>query len=226
MTAQDTGRYNVGHTYCFIEVQYERKEESFFPLYIPGKDELKAINLHMATCKEHHKVHEEWDPKKELKCDGYIFETPHSTDETKTHTWHCQYPQAHYGQMDDSMDYKILLSSEIEDPITSSERLLWGIPQIERYLENILRSINPNGAFTIKDDDDLVKGLAQHAEEVMSLYQEKTGIELIIHQWVVTRRDTDELLETNILKVSSGSGRGTRWEIKDGVLQIAEIENV
>lgn len=99
-------RFEVGRNYVFMRVLFTGRPR-LMNRYIPWEDTLDSIQTINLTCKEHHKVPGEFSD--ERKFDGFIFE------DAEGGIWYNQYPNAHYGQLDDRMDYHAERHFEIKE---------------------------------------------------------------------------------------------------------------
>lgn len=96
-------RYDLGKKYIFISQNY-KKGESYSFVYTPWNGDCDLVNeVIVAECIEVHSVPIEYS---ESMGTGYVFKDQHNR------IWHCQYPVAHYGQISDDMDRKLVLHAE------------------------------------------------------------------------------------------------------------------
>lgn len=120
-------RYTVGKKEYFIRVVFERPEPLFFPLYLPGYDKLKEIQIIPLMCVEHHKVHGDYDDRTQPpQHDGYVFK-----DLNTEQIYHNQYPTASYGQLDDSQNYMVRPVGDFKTAYTD----------LEGHVDNIMRGL-------------------------------------------------------------------------------------
>lgn len=123
-------RYTVGKKNYFIRVVFERPEPILFPLYLPGHDKLKEIQIISLMCVEHHKVHGDYDDRAQPpQHDGYIFK-----DLETGRIYQNQYPTASYGQLDDSQNYTVRLATDFGTIYTD----------LESHVDNIMRGLRLN----------------------------------------------------------------------------------
>jgi len=129
-------RFNVGQKYAFVQVTFERDKGVFIASskYIPWRDTLKSIQVHVFTCESHHKVPNQWVDQ--LIHDGFIF----SSDSNK---YHNQYPRASYGQLSDNEDYMVTLHLDSPDKydFVNKSRSDYRFELASNYLSNLLYEI-------------------------------------------------------------------------------------
>ncbi len=93
------------------------------------------------TVAEHRRVPNEWDPKEELRHDGFILKDEEGM------VWHNQYPRASYGQLSDTQDrvFEYCLDGKSTDEITALINNEHEVPlfyeDMEESLARILRGI-------------------------------------------------------------------------------------
>lgn len=94
-------RFIVGQKYYFVRTLFEMKEPRFGRLYYPWLDKLQSIDVITLVCGKEYDVAWDQDPDQEKKYKGYIL-----LDEG-ANRWANQYPNASYGQLDDSADRRV-----------------------------------------------------------------------------------------------------------------------
>lgn len=198
-------RFEVGHTYTFLRTLYTPGRPSFVNVYIPWEDTLTDIQAINLTCKEHHKVPNEFNPE-DKKYDGFVFEGADGG------VWYNQYPTASYGQLDDTQDRRVerhfetceMFSVDDEgEPLKNAEGLLIkrtdaeGVKNYEIWqdmfenpfelatmrLGNIYRAINPLASrltLESKKREALREHLNALVEKVEATSQQKVIFEPIV----------------------------------------------
>lgn len=181
-------RYNVGEEKIFLKVNFQAARLRFGSLYLPWEDKLENIELKKLRCEEHHRVPGNWDD--EVKHDGFIFV---EYDGTTTTRYRNQWPRASYGQLDTSMDYKVIDNNSGE---------LTFYTDAEEYLSNILRGIRD---LKKEEKQKEVDALQAHFDEVVKLIEElghKAEVKPVEFKKLDGTVEThDDILETVISKV-------------------------
>jgi len=113
----DTLRYTPGHSYAFTRILYRNKGDEVVSksgLFDPKQHDFVAIDLVLLNCERWERVHWEYDPASEKKYDGFIFREVGGQNDGRI--FHNQYPAAHFGQIDDSANYRAR-------PVQTEERI-------------------------------------------------------------------------------------------------------
>lgn len=163
-------RFNVGEKPFFVRVDYTPGEKSFFrTLYMPWNgDKINSIQIIQLEVMEHHKVPWDQDPAGELKYDGFVMKEV--TKEGHGDTFHNQYPDACYGQLDDTNDRVVFRQPHREDEFWGARFTL-----LSSYLTNLVREERRT-----KDglEQDMRLMLAAHREEIEKVLKDKFGVEV------------------------------------------------
>lgn len=155
-------RYTVGKKEYFIRVVFERPEPILFPLYLPGHDKLKEIQIISLMCVEHHKVYNDYDDRTQLpQHDGYIFK-----DLETRQIFHNQYPTASFGQLDDSQNYVVRPNDNIQTFYVD----------LESHVDNIMRGLRSNRT-NLNDEVKFTHALRDHLNEIIeALFQQHNAL--------------------------------------------------
>lgn len=103
-------RFNVGETLFFVKIDFTPSQSNAFgsALYMPWKgDTLNEIKIIKLKVTEHHKVAWDGDPHDRPDHDGYVLREIVRINENSAiygETYYNQYPEASYGQVDNSFD--------------------------------------------------------------------------------------------------------------------------
>lgn len=155
-------RYTVGTKVPFISIKFcTETGQPGIGTYLPWEDKLEGITIRHMLCKEHHKVHEHWDPKKDLCHDGFVF------DDQCGGLWNNQYPHAHYGQLDDRGNWMIFCANK--------ESKMESMSDLTFYLENLKMGIKEIGKINRPDSTTKVSALQKHLDNVIEQYESSTG---------------------------------------------------
>lgn len=103
----ETLRYTPGNSYAFTRILYRLKGDDVVRksgLFDPKQHDFVAIDLVLLNCERQERVHWEFDDKEEKKYDGFIFRQVGGENDGRV--FHNQYPVAHFGQLDDSANYR------------------------------------------------------------------------------------------------------------------------
>lgn len=132
----ETLRYTPGNMYAFVRIKYQQKGQALVRksgLYDPKNHDFVGFDLVLLRCERRERVHWEYDDTNEKKYDGFIFTQIGGDDSGRV--FHNQYPVAHFGQLDDSANYRA-------KPARTAERIaqLEEIEQSDKnaYLQEIL----------------------------------------------------------------------------------------
>ncbi|AXG67017.1 hypothetical protein HOU08_gp291 [Dickeya phage vB_DsoM_JA29] len=153
------------------------------------KDKLKDIQFVVGTCKEHHKVPWDQDPKGEKKYDGFIFELSDGIKATN------QYPSASYGQMSDTADGVIsLLSHYYEkfdkdfDRISEADVYLEYF-SFQRHMENLESAIYKFSPEGDKNDPEYYAMLNERRTLLITELARQLNMGIRFTQYSVTTKD-------------------------------------
>ncbi len=100
-------RYTPGHSYAFARVLYREKGSEIvrrWGLFDPKNHDFVGCDIVLLRCERMEHVHWEFDPKEEKKHQGFVF--TEVGGEHGGRVFHNQYPIAHFGQLDDSANYR------------------------------------------------------------------------------------------------------------------------
>jgi hypothetical protein len=123
-------RYNIGQEYVFINTRIAAADKDGWAgfSYYPGQSVITSISMVKLRCIEHHKVYASYDDRTEDPThDGFVFEDAFGN------RWNNQYPNAAYGQMDTSNDFRVRWPENLmnKDNVFDSFRL------VENVLEDL-----------------------------------------------------------------------------------------
>lgn len=192
-------RYEIGEKipFLFLEVDHNGKPPFFGPRYLPWDHKLISVTIHLLECKEHHKVPNEWDEERKLKDDGFIFE-----DETGQR-WFNQYPQSHYGQLDDTNDRRVFKA----DGDSHSGYLGPWLQHAYEYLENLWRGVHQfrtdestrqqfvsaeNAGNSAAKADEYAKLLEDHYNDIKQQIETRYNLKLDIRPLVFKNKKGEE----------------------------------
>ncbi|TLX15794.1 hypothetical protein [Rhizobium sp. MHM7A] len=119
----ETLRYTPGNSYAFARILYRHKGDDVVRksgLFDPKQHDFVAIDLVLLNCERQERVHWEFDEREEKKYDGFIFRQIGGENDRRI--FHNQYPVAHFGQFDDSANYRAR-PARTEQRITELETL-------------------------------------------------------------------------------------------------------
>lgn len=182
---QNKLRYSVGSTYFFIWINFTRNESRWGSLFIPWLDTLHGIEIKKLTCKEHHKVAWDQDPKREKEYDGFIF-----TEEKSEHAsgqWFNQYPTACYGQLDDSANWRVAPDLTVAEAAGLHDNKVWAMHQdVTVFLANALRGVNH-----LKDKGDCKESqaLTDFCGKIVKLLKDDFNTEVCVNPMKVEYED-------------------------------------
>lgn len=168
-------RFNVGEKLFFVRVDYKPGEASFFnTLYMPWRgDTLNSIKVIQLEVIEHHKVPWDQDPKDEPRYDGFVMKEV--TKDGHGDIFHNQYPDACYGQLDDTNDRVVFRQPYCEEEFWGARFTL-----LSSYLEKIKQQEQP--APNTPEDRRLPKEhiemLVKHREEIEKKLKEEYNVEV------------------------------------------------
>ena len=127
-------RYSIGQIVPFINFEFNYSNGNKGGLYrfsLPAiwqGDQILKTTISLMTCVSHHKVNKQYDAKRELNCDGFIFE------DEKGNKWFNQYPEASYGQFSDIADGIIqldLANKTIKEWETNGQKNLYNVRRLK-----------------------------------------------------------------------------------------------
>lgn len=155
-------RYTVGQDYPFVRLTTEQ----YTSLYLPWRDKLLSLEVINLRCAAHHKVAWRHDPE-DKKYDGFIFLGADGS------AWHNQYPYADYGQLDDSMDWRVQnpdddIYPRFRDACKYLETVRRGVYQFE----HVVKELGPNGK---QINPKYALALMHHFEDVRIAVEDATG---------------------------------------------------
>lgn len=183
-------RFELNKKYVFFAFQhtYDNGKTVEKPFAFPTTDldvEIKDVTFIEATCVHHEKVPCHWDTSenKELKYDGFLFDWNGLEGRN-------QYPNASYGQMDDSADGQINFLNAyskikpVDDIVKDDHYIEYHL--FTRHMENIERGIHQLGKATWDGAPEKLQKL--EARKAMFIEALKTQLNkgVLIEQFSVT----------------------------------------
>jgi hypothetical protein len=183
--AQRKLRYTVGSTYLFISINFTRNTPRWGSVFLPWIDTLNSIDIKKLTCKEHHKVAWDQDPKNDKEHDGFIF-----TEEKSKHAsgqWFNQYPAAGYGQLNDSANWRVAPDLTVAEIEALPDDKVWEMHQdITVFLSNAFK-----GVVDLKKENELFesKALADFCEKIVKLLKDDFKMEVCVNPMKLEKKD-------------------------------------
>jgi hypothetical protein len=181
-------RYTPGNSYAFTRILYRHKDSEIIRksgLFDPKKHDFVAFDLVLLKCERREHVYWEFDEKEEKKYDGFIFRQVGGKNDGRI--FHNQYPVAHFGQLDDSANYRAkparteervaeLNNLEHSDPEAFLQEIIGPYEDAFTALGRLIEATSSESDRQVKDywtpaETEIIEGVTESL---------KTGIETLI----------------------------------------------